>query len=59
MDCSECKGLIGQTIIDAEVDGHGIVLTLNNGTVFHYFASDAGYSTYVIYEIGKDDEQDG
>ncbi len=38
--------LIGKTILAAEVDGFGITLVFDDGSVFNYSASDGGYSTY-------------
>ena len=38
--------LIGKTILSAEVDGFGIALVCDDGSVFNYSASDGGYSTY-------------
>lgn len=38
--------LIGKTILSAEVDGFGIALVFDDGSVFNYSASDGGYSTY-------------
>lgn len=38
--------LIGKTILAAEVDGFGIALVFDDGSVFNYSASDGGYSTY-------------
>ncbi len=38
--------LVGRTIVKAEVDGYGIELELDDGSIFSYSASDGGYSTY-------------
>ena len=38
--------LIGKTILAAEVDGFGIKLVFDDGSIFNYSASDGGYSTY-------------
>lgn len=38
--------LIGKTIISAQVDGFGILLVFDDGSLFSYSASDGGYSTY-------------
>ena len=38
--------LIGKTIVTAEVNGFGITLVFDDGSVFNYSASDGGYSTY-------------
>ena len=40
--------LIGKTIVDAEVDGYGIKLTFDDGSVFDYEATDGGYSGWEI-----------
>lgn len=48
--------LIGRTIVKADVDGCGIELTLDDGSVFFYNASDGGYSTYGFEDEGADDE---
>lgn len=42
------KQLEGQIIVKAEVTGYGIELTLSNGSVFTYSASDGGYSSWDI-----------
>ena len=42
--------LVGKTILAAEVDGFGIVLVFDDGSVFNYSASDGGYSTYDFTE---------
>lgn len=47
------RELIGKTIINAEVNGYGMVLILDDNTTFVYEASDGGYSTY-----GFEDEDD-
>lgn len=44
--------LLYQRIVGAEIDGFGIRLTLENGCVFNYEASDGGYS---LWEIRKED----
>lgn len=48
--------LIGRTIVKADVDGYGIEMTLDDGSVFVYGASDGGYSTYGFKDEGADDE---
>lgn len=40
--------LLYQRIVGAEIDGFGIRLTLENGCVFDYEASDNGYSSWEI-----------
>ena len=47
--------LVGKTIIEAEVDGFGIKLKLEDGSTFEYDASDGGYSAW---EIGGQDDSD-
>lgn len=46
--------LIGKTIVKADVDGFGMELILDDGSIFVYNASDGGYSTYGFE--GVDDE---
>ena len=50
------KELIGKTICDADVDGYGMVLTFDDGSVFNYCASEGGYSSYGW--DGEDDDLD-
>ena len=38
--------LTGKTIERADVDGEGMTITFTDGTVFDYYASDGGYSTW-------------
>lgn len=40
--------LLGKEIIGASVDGFGVELTLSDGTVFNYEASDGGMSTWSV-----------
>lgn len=47
------EALVARTILKAEVDGFGIRLVLDNGTMFDYDASDGGCS---LWEITKEDE---
>lgn len=42
--------LVGRTIETAEVDGHGMRIFFTDGSVFHYAASDGGYSDYDLFE---------
>lgn len=49
------KFLLGKTIVKAEVDGHGIRLTMDNHYVFDYNASDGGYSCWEIYKENDKD----
>lgn len=42
--------LVGRTIETAEVDGYGIRIFFRDGSVFHYMATDGGYSDYDLYE---------
>lgn len=44
--------LIGKTIKTAEVNGYGIYIEFNDGSTFHYEASDRGYSSYNVKEKG-------
>lgn len=46
--------MVGKTIMRAYVDGFGMTLIFDDGTVFNYSASDGGYSLY-----GFDDEEEG
>lgn len=43
---NEEEQLIGRTIINAEIDGFGIILEFDDGSRFKYSASDGGYSSY-------------
>ena len=43
---SEKEQLIGRTIVNAEIDGFGIILEFDDGSRFEYDASDDGYSRY-------------
>ena len=49
------KDLVGKTIKEFIVDGYGVMITFNDETEFIYSASDAGYSTWGIYD--KDGEE--
>lgn len=40
------KELIGKKIKDIQVDGFGIEIVLDDNTVFMYYASDGGYSSW-------------
>jgi len=42
------KALIGKKIINADVNGDGIRLELDDGSIFEYDASDGGYSSWEI-----------
>ena len=44
--------LIGKTIKTAKVNGYGIYIEFDDGTIFSYDASDGGYSSYDIEEKG-------
>ena len=48
--------LIGKTIVQADVDGYGIELTFDDGSLFLYSASDGGYSTYGFEDEVTDDD---
>ena len=48
------KFLIGKTIIEAKVDGFGIRLKLEDGSIFEYEASDGGYSLWEM--MGEQDD---
>lgn len=48
--------LIGKRIDEIEIDGFGILMTMDDGTVLDYVASDGGYSNYDIF-TGADDEE--
>ena len=48
------KFLIGKTIIEAKVDGFGIRLKLEDGSIFEYEASDGGYSLWEM--IGEQED---
>lgn len=38
--------MIGKTVVAVEVDGFGVNIEFNDGTVFVYGASDGGYSLW-------------
>lgn len=40
--------LVGKTIKKANVNGHSVILTFEDGSVFDYSASDGGYSCWDI-----------
>ena len=44
------KDLCKKTIKSLTVDGYGMDIVFTDGTVFGYFASDGGYSTWDIFE---------
>lgn len=48
------NALVARKILKAEVDGFGVRLVLDNGTIFDYDASDGGCS---LWEIVKEDEK--
>ena len=43
------KDLINKTIEKIDIDGYGIEIRFSDGTEFVYNASDAGYSTWDIF----------
>jgi len=43
------KAITGKVIEKAEIDGYGIRLTMSDGTVFDYDATDAGMSMWGIW----------
>lgn len=50
--------LVGRKIVKADVDGYGIELTLDDGSVFIYNATDGGYSSYEFVDgIEQEGEQ--
>lgn len=48
--------LENKKIINAEVTGDRVYLKLNDGTVFDYFASDGGYSSWEVVKEGDKNE---
>lgn len=48
------KRLVGRTILQADVNGHGMTLVLDNGVRLEYFASDGGYSCWELCEGNKE-----
>ncbi len=48
--------LIGRKIVKADVNGYGIELILDDGSIFLYDASDGGYSTYGFEDEGADND---
>ena len=49
--------LIGKKIVKADVNGYGMELVLDDGSVFVYSASDGGYSAYGFEDEETDDEE--
>jgi len=47
------NALIGKKIINADVNGYGIRLELDNGSIFEYDATDGGYSSWEILSKEK------
>ena len=48
MDINE--KIVGKTIKLADINGDGIVIEFTDGSVFKYYATDGGYSTYELLE---------
>lgn len=44
------RKLTGRTIKSAKVTGYGVVLKLDDGSVFEYSPSDDGYSCWIFRE---------
>lgn len=44
------KKLEGKTIKTADIDGYEIEIIFTDGSVFHYDATDGGYSDWVLRE---------
>ena len=40
--------MLGKTVKEADIDGHGIRIVFTDGAVFHCDASDGGYSQYEL-----------
>ena len=47
------EALIGKTIKSAEVNGHSVIITFEDGTEFYYDASDGGYSCWSVKKDGR------
>lgn len=43
------KAIIGKKVVDLDINGFGIRLLLDDGTVLDYESSDGGYSCWEIY----------
>ena len=52
----DTKSLVGKTITKIEVDGYGVDMWLDDGWKFVYWASDGGYSGWMVCESEEDDE---
>lgn len=48
------NSLIGRTIVNANVNGHGITLDLDNGVRLEYHASDGGYSCWEFVQFKRE-----
>lgn len=47
------RTLIGKTIVWAEIDGFGITIKFNDGSVLDYSSSDCGCSSWEIIDGAK------
>lgn len=48
------KAIIGKRVVDLDINGFGIRLSLDDGTVLDYESSDGGYSCWgIIYPNPK------
>lgn len=49
------EDLIGKTITEIDINGYGVYLKVDDGTILDFNASDGGYSSYTISR-GDDNE---
>ena len=47
------KDLIGKTVKQADISGYGVEIVFTDGTMFSYYPSDGGYSTWDIYAFDE------
>jgi len=52
------KAITGKVVEKAEINGYGIRLTMNDGTVFDYDATDAGMSMWDIWNTADTPQTD-
>jgi len=53
------KAITGKVVEKAEINGYGIRLTMNDGTVFDYDATDAGMSMWDIWNTADTPQDEG
>ena len=53
------KWLAGRTIKNADVDGHGILLEFEDGSILDYKSSDGGYSCWSMCGVDQTKTDEG